>query len=178
MNILISPHDDDSHLFACYTLLRERPLVVVCLDSYIQPNRGDVGCTAEVRAFETKKAHEITENPVMRLGLRDDTVTEDDIRRAFQRFSGFEKVYAPAIQEGNWQHDMISKVAREVFGNITEYTTYTKTELWTKGNVEVVPTEEERALKNLTLDCYKSQIDLSSTRPHFDAVKNQSEWLN
>lgn len=177
-SILISPHDDDSHLFASFTLLREKSIVVVITDGYIQFNRGDIGCSAEVRAEETRTACEVTGNPVIRLGLKDSELDEASLLKALQRLSGFETVYTPAIQGGNWQHDLISKVAKEVFGNkCIEYTTYTKTELWTKGNTEIIPTQEEIELKNKALDCYKSQLNLGSTRPHFEAVRGKSEWL-
>ena len=175
MNLAIIPHNDDEGLFLAYTCMREKPLVLVITDSHIQPNRGEVVCSAEERWQESVEACKILGCPVIRIGLRDDTLTEDDVRTALKRFSGFDKVYAPAIQGGNPQHDMIGKVAKELF-NVIEYTTYTKTELWTKGNIEIIPTQEEMDLKNKALLCYISQVNLPSTRPHFEAVKNKSEF--
>lgn len=176
--LLISTHDDDSHLFACYTLLRDKPVVVVVTDGYIQFNRGDLGCSAEIRAEETRQAHAITGNPVIRLGIRDDTLTEEEVAKALRRFSGFDRVYAPAIQYGNPQHDIIGKVADTLWEDkVRHYMGYSNKELYTKGQTEIIPTEEEIELKNKALDCYQSQINLTWTAPHFTAVRNRSEWL-
>lgn len=176
-SVIISPHNDDESLFTAYTCIRERPLVVVVTDSYIQPNRGDRGCSADERAAETAAACRILGCPFLRLGIPDNDLTEEALLERLKGFIGFEKVYAPAIQGGNWQHDLVGKVAGELFKNTIQYTTYTKTELWTKGNIEIVPTEEEKAIKNKALACYQSQLNLNSTRPHFMAVINKSEWL-
>lgn len=177
MNLLISPHNDDETLFAAYTLIREKPLVVVCTDSFIQPNRGDHGCTSAIRRAESIAAAKVIGHTVVFGGLRDDSLVEDDIRELLSSFHGFNRVYAPVIQGGNWQHDMIGKVAQEVFQSLIQYTTYSKTELWTRGTVEIVPTPEEREKKMQALACYQSQIQLPATRPHFEAVIDKSEWL-
>jgi LmbE family N-acetylglucosaminyl deacetylase len=178
MKLLISPHDDDQHLFASFTCIRERPLVVVVTDSYIQPNRGEKGCSAEERHEESRRACEITGCPLITLGLRDDRLLEEDVRAAFHKFFGFKVVYAPTVQGGNWQHDLIGRIAREVWGaSCIGYPTYTKTELYTTGTEEIRPTAEENSMKNRALDCYVSQLRLGSTAPHFAAVRNRSEWL-
>lgn len=177
MNLLISPHNDDETLFAAFTCIREKPLIAVITESYIQPSRGETGCSAETRLNESKEAARILGCPLISLGLRDDTLTEDDVRRVLRKFSGFDKIYAPAIQGGNPQHDMIGRVAKNIFSDCIWYTTYTKNELYTTGITEVIPTEEEVHIKNMALDCYKSQLVLNSTRPHFEAVRGKSEWL-
>ena len=179
MNLFLSPHNDDEVLFGAYTLIREKPLVLVITDGWIQYNRGDLGCHADIRRAETVAAMEILGCPVAFLGIRDTQLTEAGLTERIKDFEriGFEKIYAPAIQGGNPQHDLIGKIAGQSFSNCTYYTTYTKTELWTKGEIEVVPTEEEKALKIKALECYKSQINLGATRPHFLAVINKSEWL-
>lgn len=179
MNLAIIPHEDDESLFLAYTLMREKPLVVVVTDSYIQPNRGDIGCSARERREETSKAMKLVGCPVYFAGIRDDMMDNMDLINLLCNFEGFEKVYAPAIQGGNAQHDMIGNVAVQVFGDkLVQYTTYTKTELWTPGNIEIVPTAAEVELKNKMLDCYQSQINLPATRPHFNAVLGgKSEWL-
>lgn len=178
MKLLISPHDDDNVLFASFTCIREKPLVLVLTDSYIQPLRGDVGCSAEERWAETCKAADILGVVCQRGGLPDNDLIEEGVRQCLKKFHGFEKIYAPAVQGGNWQHDLIARVAKEIFGDkVIQYTTYTKTELWTKGTIEVIPTPEEKELKEKALWCYQSQINLRSTRPHFEAVIDKSEWL-
>jgi len=83
------------------------------------------------------------------------------------------------MQGGNKQHDLINKVALELFGKdkCEQYCTYTKTELYTTGGWELKPTQQEIELKDKALDCFKSQLLLRSTKPHFDAVRGKSEWL-
>ena len=176
MNLFLSPHNDDESLFGAFTLLREKPLVVVITDAYIQYNRGNLGCSDAIRKAETIKAMEILKCPVVFLGIKDTELTEEILRKRLEPFTGFEKVYAPAIQGGNPQHDLIGHVAEDIFP-VTRYTTYTKTELWTKGTQEIVPTAEEIELKEKALWCYQSQIKLPSTKPHFEAVLGKSEWL-
>jgi glycosyltransferase involved in cell wall biosynthesis/LmbE family N-acetylglucosaminyl deacetylase len=175
--LLIAPHNDDEALFAAYTLMRVKPLVIVATDSFIQPNRGETGCSAEERRAETIKAMELAGCPVLFLGIKDTELTEDILRSRLKYFDP-ETVYIPAIQGGNAQHDLVGKVGMELWGkNCERYTSYTKTELYTTGGWEIVPTQQEMELKNKMLDCYKSQLALPSTAPHFAAVRNRSEWL-
>lgn len=178
--LFLAPHDDDAILFGAFTCMREKPLVLTVLDSYIQPNRGEVGCDAETRAKETEKALEVLGCEGSRLFIRDDTVDEQSIELMlnFSWYKEFDIVYAPAFQGGNKHHDMVCRVAEKVFGDkVIHYTTYTRSELWTEGALEVKPTEEELELKNKALECYQSQLKLPSTQPHFDAVLGKSEWL-
>lgn len=178
MNLFISPHNDDETLFGAFTLMREKPLVLMMTDSYIQPNRGEKGCSARERREETLAALKLIGCPVVFAGLRDDALDTNSILGILSSFDGFEKVYAPAVQGGNPQHDMIGEMARQVFyDKLVFYTTYSKEELWTKGDIEVVPTLEELGLKNRMLECYTSQLYLPATRPHFLAIKDKSEWL-
>lgn len=175
MNVALIPHQDDEHLFLSYTLQREKPLVIVITDSHIQFERGD-GITARQRRRESQAAAKLIGYPLLFAGLSDARMTGIALKYFLEGLTGFEKVYAPAIQGGNVQHDMIGVVAQEVFPDVVQYTTYTKTELWTKGSIEIVPTQEEIDLKNKALDCYQSQIQLPSTAPHFEAVRNKSEF--
>lgn len=183
MKLLLAPHDDDHALFTAVTCQREKPLIIVITDSWVQPNRGEFGCSAIERANETAAACKILGCDVVRLGLRDDDVTEESIVDAllpFRRHAILDDspsvIYAPAIQGGNVHHDMVARAAGVVFaGNVRRYTTYTKTELHTTGDIEVVPTPEEFDLKAAALACYISQLRIN--RPHFDAVMGKSEWL-
>ena len=179
MKLALIPHNDDEVLFLGYTLIREKPLVVVITDSYIQPNRGDIGCSAEERREETIRAMKILKCPVVFLGIKDTELTEELLTERLRPFVQleFEEIFVPAIQGGNQQHDIVGNVARRMFPFIVQYTTYTKTELWTNGKKEIVPTEEEKTLKIKVLDCYTSQLRLPSTRPHFMAVLNKSEFF-
>lgn len=181
--LLISPHDDDHALFTAYTCMREKPLVAVVTDSFRQPMRGEVGCDAQTRMLETLKSCEVLGCPVFRMGIPDtyfdaDPKVGDLLERVFRCFQNYDKVYAPALQFGNKDHDLISEVAKRVFGDkVIFYTTYTKNALYTEGTKEIVPTEEEKELKEKALACYTSQLNLPATKPHFDAVVGKSEWL-
>lgn len=179
MKLFLAPHDDDQILFGCFILMREKPLTIICTDSYIQSNRGE-NITAEIRANENIEAMKILNLPFIRLGCRDDIIDDWAIRNALKKFVGFEEIYAPSgEQHGNKDHDLIGKVAKEVFGDkVKQYSTYAKGEWFTKGNMEIIPTQEEAFLKGRVLACYKSQISLPATKPHFDEViKGGSEWL-
>jgi SAM-dependent methyltransferase len=178
--ILLSPHDDDNVLFAAFICMREKPLVVICFDSYVQPARGEVGCSIEARAAETAAACNILGCEVVRLGLRDNDISpagQTLLEQALQKLSGNpEWVYAPALQHGNANHDMVNIAAHRVFsGRVVEYTTYTKTELYTTGNSEIKPTTEELRLKKAAMDCHESQLRINLA--HFKAVLGKSEWL-
>lgn len=175
--MFIAPHNDDEALYGAYTLMRYKPLVIIVTDSYIQPERGDIGCDADTRRKETIAAMKLVGCPVLFLGIKDTELTEELLR---ERLSGLnpETIYIPAIQGGNPQHDLIGKVGLDMFGKACErYCTYTKTELHTTGGWELKPTYAEMKLKNQMLDCYKSQLELPSTAPHFKAVRGKSEWL-
>lgn len=181
LSLLISPHDDDSVLFAAATCCRQKPAILVCLDSWVQVARGEIGCSAEERAAESERAHAILGCKTLRLGLRDDNVTEEQIVNALaelnlRRGHQFDTVYAPALQGGNDQHDIVSRAAKRVFGsNVIFYTTYSKEALYTEGNVRIIPTEEELDLKRDALYCFESQLRVNM--PHFRAVLGKSEWL-
>lgn len=176
-SLLLSPHDDDSALFAAFTCLREKPLVVVCLDSWIQPNRGEFGCSAKERAAETENAHQVLGIETYRLELRDDSVQYDQLVRRFNRMPAVDRIYAPAFHDGgNTHHNLVGRAALEVFGDkVVGYTTYTRSELYKTGDIEIVPTERELKLKEAALSCYRSQLRINF--PHFKAVLGKSEWL-
>ena len=175
MNLFLATHNDDESLWGAFTLMREHPLVFIVTDSWIQFNRGE-NITADERWEETIKAMVIVRCPVMRLAIRDDVLDEWSIKNKLSRFSGLETVYAPAIQGGNIQHDLVGKVADELFGvKVKHYAAYTQTEPYTTGKEEIIPTEEELVLKEKMLDCYKTQLG-NVNKIYFDAVKGKSEW--
>ncbi len=174
--LFLSPHDDDQALFGAFTLMREQPLVAIVTDAYKQQNRGE-NISPELRAHETTEAMKIFGLPHVRMGIRDDILTEGALQFAFRQFKGFDLVYAPAMQGGNPHHDLIGKIARQVFScPVVWYATYSDKELYTTGNIEVVPSNQGLALKDKALSCYESQINLPATAPHFEAVKGRSEW--
>jgi SAM-dependent methyltransferase len=185
VSILLSPHDDDSALFAAFTCLRERPTVVIVTDSYVQPARGETGCSALDRAGETSRAHVFLGCPVIRCGLRDDDLTFDQVIGALKKLScddGF--IYTPALEGGHPQHDLVTIAAAEVFGpsRLRCYSTYSQhsryfgVDLHPVGTEQIEWTREERERKERALSCYTSQLRINPQ--HFRAVSGQSEWLS
>lgn len=187
MNYLLSPHDDDAALFAAITCLRERPTVIVVADSYVQPARGEVGCSAEERAAETAAAHEVLGCETIRLGLRDDDLTLEGVRERLAELhalSGDGTVYTPALEGGHAQHDLVTRAAAQTFGPdaLRCYSTYAKlsqyrdADLQPFGTTEVEWTRPEYELKQRALMCYVSQHRVNPA--HFAAVDGRSEWLS
>jgi LmbE family N-acetylglucosaminyl deacetylase len=177
MNLLLSPHNDDECLFAAYTLIRQKPLVVIVTDSDLQT---DFGVTAEHRREESRRGCEALDVPVVFLGLKDGSLNEADVRRRLKPFTTLEwkRVYAPALQGGHPDHDLIGKVAFSVFNRVSRYATYAHGEKFTPVGEEVTPTREEIDLKNKALDYYASQIGLTENKKHFDAVRGKPEYLD
>ncbi len=189
MKLFLSPHNDDETLFGAFTLLRERPWVVIVTDSFVQANRGDT-VTAAQRREETLAAMKVLglESRVLFMGVRDDkiTLTETIDSLTVLRGEGDDRgldriteVYAPAIQHGHVHHDIVGQAALNVFGDLRvwQYSTYSARERFfvNFGKLEVVGTPEEHALKQRAMRCYKSQYPRSWR--HFAAVENKSEWL-
>lgn len=184
MNYLISPHDDDAALFAAVTCLREQPTVVVVTDSYVQPARGEAGCSASERAAETAEAHAILGCETVRLGLRDDDLHLRDIAQALTALCDVDTVYVPALEGGHPQHDLVANAAARVFppAQLRCYSTYAKlsqycdADLQPVGTTEIEWTRPEYDLKQRALACYVSQHRVNPM--HFAAVEGRSEWLS
>lgn len=100
MKLLLSPHNDDESLFAAYTLIREKPTVLIITDSDMQLDRG---ISAAQRKEESRRACETLGVPVRFLGLKDGSVKEDDLRQLLLPFTEqeWDCVYAPAIEGGH-----------------------------------------------------------------------------
>jgi LmbE family N-acetylglucosaminyl deacetylase len=179
MKLLLSPHNDDECLFAAYTLMRERPLVIIVTDSDAQLNKG---VTAEMRREESRRACETLGVAVSFLGLKDGSLDEANLRERLAPFAsqGWQRVYAPAIQGGHKDHDVLAKVASSIFPRVSLYSTYAEGEHFTpKGTgIEPNPTQNEIELKNRALECYASQIGIVENKRHFDAVRGKSEYLD
>jgi hypothetical protein len=155
--------------------MREHPLVLTVTDSFIQANRGEA-VTADQRWLEDIEAMKILDCPLIFGNIRDDIIDEWAVKDLLSRFYNFDVVYAPAVQGGNPQHDLIGRLAKERFKNVIQYSTYAKGEWRTKGNKEILGTPLANKEKMKALSCYKSQLSLPATKPHFDAAKGESEW--
>ena len=172
--IVLAVHNDDECLFCAYTIIREKPLVIIITDGFNQTIYGVKTDWLE-RRRESIRAMAILGASVMFMGIRDVDLTENLLYERL-KYINPEVVYAPALQGGHQAHDIVSKIAKELFrANVIYYSTYTKEELFARGIKEVIPTQEEIELKNKALAEYKTQLKMSE--PHFAAVKNKSEWL-
>jgi len=175
-SLFISPHSDDAVLFGAYTLMREKPLVLTVTTSFIQSNRGE-NVTAKERMEEDIAAMRILGCPLIFGKIRDDVIDEWDVNYLLSKFHNFDEIYIPAVMGGNPQHDLIGKVALKIWPKAIQYATYAKGEWATMLKLEIKPTDLEKMTKNKALDCYKSQLSLPATKPHFDAMRGGSEWV-
>lgn len=173
MKILLSPHNDDEALFASFTILREKPIVIIVTDGYAHQER--FGLPIGQRRSESIEAMKVLGAEIMFLGISDIELTHDGLNEELKKLNP-EKVYAPAIMvNGNCQHNIVGIVAKQLWGDkVTFYSTYTIDDLTPRGNIEIKPTEEEMRLKNEALSKYKSQLRLN--KAHFDAVRDKSEY--
>jgi len=180
--ILLSPHNDDEALFTSYIILREKPLVIIVTDGYIQMKRGHETITPELRKNETLCAMKILGvKEIEFLGISDLTLNYENLKKELIKFNP-EIIYAPYQNSVNEQHNLVGNVAYELWGEkVKFYSTYIKQKEYTKetlapiGDIEIKPTQVEMELKNKALDCYQSQIRLCDL--HFSAVRNKSEYL-
>src|ERR1041384_5287978 len=178
MKLLLSPHNDDECLFAAYTLMREKPLVIVVTDSDAHLAEG---ITAHQRREESRRAGELLGVPVVFLGMKDGTLEQQkaDLQRRLQPFASqpWSHVYAPAIQGGHKDHDALGAAVSTMFSTVSYYATYAAGELFSPAGREIEPTPEEVERKSKALDCYPSQIRLARTQSRFDTVRGRSEYL-
>ncbi len=165
MNLFLAPHHDDETLFGAYTLLRFRPLVLVCF-----PGSARFGST-NVRQAETAAAMRI-------LGCEWAPAYEDPdgYVGVLERLDP-DRVWAPLPEaDGHSDHNAVGETALRLWPDRTTlYATYTlaggKTESGER--VDVEPGWED--LKRRALACYVSQIEHAGTRPHFE--RSRDEYL-
>lgn len=171
MTILFSAHNDDEALFACYTIMREKPLVVIVYDGHQHQRKFNV--SIDQRRQESIEAMKLLGVNVEFLGFSDEPnrAKYEDIRELILKHKG--DVYAPALGL-NPQHNIVHEICKE-FDDVQFYCTYDENDLLQKGRIEIVPTEEEKELKNKCLDCYTSQLKINPH--HFDAVRNKNEYI-
>jgi LmbE family N-acetylglucosaminyl deacetylase len=173
--LLLAPHNDDETLFAFFTLCRERPHVVVCLQSRKQESESYPGgyISAGERETETDLVMSLLELlPWTQLSHQDISpdwrAVEESLIREKLRHDPT-TVFAPAIEEGGHeQHNEIGRIALRVFGadNVVPYLTYTQNRIRSTGR-EVVPEPDWIRLKFQALACYESQIRSPATRKWF-----------
>jgi len=172
MKLLISPHNDDEALFASFTILRERPVVLIVYDSWIQYRRGD-GITAEQRRQESVRAADILGVEITFCGLSDERTDPAECLAALSPFASASQVWAPAFErQGNRHHNLVATAAQSIFPVVNKYMTYTERG---KSRGVPVPIAPGWILKKIkALACYESQIELPQTRDFF--LQDQYEY--
>lgn len=131
--IFLSPYPCVESMFAAYTLMRLRPLVIVVCD-------GDTNGTVA--------AMKLIGCPVLFMNISQ--LTETVLKERLEGFTP-ETIYAPAVQDIDPRMDLVGKVAFEMFGSRCERYTNGKTDT---SKWEVVPTHSETEIKNKMLDCF------------------------
>ena len=194
--VLLAPHHDDETLFAAFTIMRERPKVIVVLESHLQEQRGnrleDALVSDWLRRGETLLAMTELLIPRDRFGLeergwtpevefwpfRDDAPDWRGVEaRLRESLAGVTRLIAPASHVGGHEHhnavaDIALEVAYSCGLELVRYTSYVRGDRRVEG--EPVPFEPwmvERKLRALA--CYRSQIHLW---PHH-FLGDQREYL-
>lgn len=172
-SLFLSPHNDDETLFGAFTLLRERPLVVVVFESVKQER---VGISSGQRERETDAAMKILGCEWKQMNFLDTEAGVPLFEELVRWLAGFkadhdiERVYAPAIEEdGHVQHNYVGQAADIVYGRrVTHYMTYANGRGRSEGPHPVVVVDPAWVgLKLRALACYESQIREPSTGHHF-----------
>lgn len=177
--LFIAPHNDDETLFGGIIIQRYKPDVLVLTDSYIQEERGDK-ITALMRRLESMGAMNVLGAKLMFGGAKDTTLSKEDIEFILRDVTyQYPMIFVPLYEEGgNPQHNLISEVVTEMFPeSVVYYGTYIKDRPYPIGEVEIRPTADERAKRNIALDFYQSQINHPYTAPYFQEMRTRSEYL-
>ena len=111
MNLLLSPHNDDEALFASYTVIRERPHVVVChraAHGYGDPDE---------REAESRAAVEILGGTFEQRDIPSDDNYLHSALVAMDRIWEPARVWAPNMDTSHADHALLACVALDVFGD-------------------------------------------------------------
>jgi LmbE family N-acetylglucosaminyl deacetylase len=161
---LLSPHSDDEILFTAYTIMREKPVVIILTFPTLQGDNGNE------RIMESYKAMKMLGSPVMFLNIPEHEFTEDRLRAELGKLSiTDQRVHVPHLDGGHKHHDITHKVATEMFWNISYYRTYGKGETRALG-WEVEATDEEKELKQKAMNIYQTQINNPLTAHYFTTL--------
>lgn len=114
--VLFEPHADDAALFASFTVLRYRPMVVTCFPS--PPDYGDT----LLRWKETRDAMDVLGGGPCEQWAGVDLVGQ---MRALDQRVKPSLVFAPNVKASHLEHVAVAEAAREVFGDLVRtYHTY------------------------------------------------------
>jgi LmbE family N-acetylglucosaminyl deacetylase len=167
MKVFLSPHSDDEILFGAYTIMREKPLVVIVTHATMQGDNGNE------RAMESYRAMKMLGVSVMFLGIDEDKLTEMALfeKLVFLNEADSLEIWVPEYEEeGNPHHNLVNKVAKQMFPEVKTYKTYTGLEDRTIGE-EIIPTKEEETLKIQAMLCYTTQRQNPLTAHYFNTTK-------
>ncbi len=175
--LLLSPHSDDESLFCSYIIQRFKPLVLIITDGTKHEVKFGKSSGIIVRRGESEAAIKILGAKIDFLGIPDNGLYLDNLIVNLEDYRSDGKVFAPALQGGNPDHDVVSQAATKVWGNkVVYYSTYALKNLKPYGELAIIPNTHEVELKNEALKCYKSQLKINPH--HFEAVFNQPEFIN
>jgi hypothetical protein len=138
VKILIDPHGDDAALFAAYTCLRERPLVLVPLlsvpEEEVDVAMRHLGCVWQ-------------RCPLQELGA----FTADE-------------VFAPALEvDGLPEHNLVANMISKLYGEVTSYLTYAgHPRVKSRSGILVEPEHPWVWSKLRALACFESQAETPS----------------
>lgn len=177
MRLLLAPHSDDETLFASFVIQRTSPLVVICTDGVLHEKKFKI--SVQTRRNESIMACRLLKAEVDFLGISDAEMTDEELRGQLETLSSkpWDMVFAPSLTGGHAHHDMLSRVATEIWGErVVYYETYSQTSYHPDGEMRIIPTPAESRIKTEALKCYHSQLGIN--KPHFDAAANSPEYLS
>ena len=167
--VFISPHNDDEVLFGAYIIMKEKPPVIICTDSYSQKDN------LLIRRNETREAMDLLGVEVFFLGIPDvldDLTFKRVLKIKLERLGITGKVYAPNTDCSNIQHKIVGEVAKELFDTIT-YDTYKNSWGATGIGEKVEYTPAMKKLKVEAMLLYRSQIERERTVKHFERASDE-----
>ena len=169
MKLFISPHNDDETLFSAFTIMRERPSVLVVFDSVVQASRDPRAGPVERRqeTIDALAELRIPKEMVRFAGLNDAgnydvaTVSRSILRTV--QIGDDTEIFAPAFEDGGHdQHNVVARAAESIVSqtemNLTQYTTYVRGKGKTRTAHPVTIADGDWiARKHRALACYRSQ---------------------
>jgi LmbE family N-acetylglucosaminyl deacetylase len=165
--VLFAPHGDDETLFAFSQVIRHRPKVIVVLRSMNEELQG--GPTWREREHETELAMAVAKVEWEQWPFYDNAPDWHMIRERIHDYCDFaDTVIGPAWEiGGHEQHNEVADIIRRYRSDYIAYTSYVRGHGRTETDNEVMPTPDERLLKDVALACYASQKAWPPTAPWF-----------
>lgn len=162
-DLFLSPHHSDVTLYGAVMVMRFNPLVVFCTNP--TGRRRDQATDAMAALKADHLALDIAEDGLSRERVREQL---ELLKTKYHPAT----VYAPAVEGGDPDHDLVGTLAREMFCNVYFYTTFNAAGERSAGDTQVIPTADEHALKHKALSCYTA-ADLPPR--HADALAGVPE---